>query len=423
MLEELFIVDKSSYLTGNVTISGSKNASLPVLAATILAEGAYEIDNVPDLLDVQNILYLLNDLGCSSKRIGHKVVIESNYSENYVASYELVRKMRASILVLAPLLAKRRRAKVSLPGGCAIGERPIDQHIKALKMMGANIDIKHGYIVAECKRLKGTDVFLDVSTVTGTENIIMAAVLAKGKTVIQNAAQEPEVIDLCGFLKKMGANISGEGSKIIEIIGVDSLSPTNYNITYDRIEAGTFICIVGAASGEIIIKKTPINYMKIVLEKLAETGISIDIIDSETIRVKSEKRLRAVDITTQPYPGFPTDLQAPFMGLMIASEGISVITEDIFENRFMHIAEFKRMGANIILRNRSAIIRPSRKLTGTDVNATDLRAGAGLVVAALQAEGQSRIHNIAYIDRGYEYFERKLQNIGVNIKRIRKEIK
>ena len=362
---------------------------------------------------------LLDELGLKSKQNKNHVLITNIGGNNITASYELVSKMRASILVLAPLLAKRGKAKVSLPGGCAIGERPIEQHIKALRMMGANIDIKHGYIIAECKTLKGAEIFFDVTTVTGTENIIMAAVLAKGKTVINNAAQEPEVIDLCNLLKKMGAHITGEGSRTLEIRGVEELRSTDYNIMNDRIEAGTFLSIIGATRGELTLENAPVNYMKTTIEKLMEAGIAIDIIRGDTIKAKSNGEIKSADITTQPYPGFPTDMQAPFMALMTKANGISVITEGIFENRFMHVAELKRMGADIVLKNQSAIVKGIKGLTGTDVSATDLRAGAGLVVAALLSNGESSIHKVEYIDRGYEDFEKKLKNIGINIYRTK----
>lgn len=417
---EKYIVTPGSDVKGKVKISGSKNASLPILASTILADGTYEFNNVPDLLDIKTMLMLLCELGLKCKQDKNNVLItNSGDNSNNTASYELVSRMRASILVLAPLLAKRGEAKVSLPGGCAIGERPIDQHIRALRMMGANIDIKHGYIVAECKTLKGAEIFFDVTTVTGTENIIMAAVLAKGKTVINNAAQEPEIIDLCNVLKKMGANITGEGTRTLEIIGVEGLTSTDYTIMNDRIEAGTFLTIVGASKGELIIENAPVNYMRTTIEKLMEAGIAMDIIRKDTIKAKTNGEIKSADITTQPYPGFPTDMQAPFMALMTKANGISVITEGIFENRFMHVAELKRMGADIVLKNRSAIVKGIEGLTGTDVSATDLRAGAGLVVAALQANGESRIHNIQHIDRGYEDFEKKLKNIGINIYRTK----
>jgi UDP-N-acetylglucosamine 1-carboxyvinyltransferase len=363
------------------------------------------------------MLLLLNELGLKCKQDKNNVIITNADCNKITASYELVSKMRASILVLAPLLAKRGEAKVSLPGGCAIGERPIDQHIKALRMMGANIDIKQGYIIAECKTLKGAEIFFDVTTVTGTENIIMAAVLAKGKTIINNAAQEPEVIDLCNFLKKMGAQITGEGSRTLEIKGTDELKSSDYNIMNDRIEAGTFLCILGATGGELTLENAPINYMKTTIEKLSEAGIEMEIMKGNIIKAKIDGEIKAADITTQPYPGFPTDMQAPFMALMTKANGISVITEGIFENRFMHVAELKRMGADIVLKNQSAIVKGIECLTGTDVSATDLRAGAGLVVAALLSKGESRIHNIEFIDRGYEDFERKLNGIEINIYR------
>jgi UDP-N-acetylglucosamine 1-carboxyvinyltransferase len=373
------------------------------------------------LLDIKTMLLLLEELGLKCQQDKNIVSITNQGNGGVTASYELVRRMRASILVLAPLISKRGEAKVSLPGGCAIGERPIDQHIKALRAMGANIDIKHGYVIAECKALKGTEIFFDVNTVTGTENVIMAAVLAKGKTIINNAAQEPEVIDLCNFLKKMGAQISGIGTKVLEINGVEELKSTDYSVMNDRIEAGTFLCILGASKGELIIENAPINYMKTTIEKLIEAGIVINVANGHTINAKVNGELNSADITTQPYPGFPTDMQAQFMALMTRAAGISVITEGIFENRFMHVAELKRMGADIVLKNQSAIVKGIKSLSGADVSATDLRAGAGLVIAALLSNGESRIHNIEYIDRGYEEFEKKLKAIGLDINRVKDE--
>ena len=367
------------------------------------------------------MLLLLEELGLKCQQDKNIVSIINQGNGGVTASYELVRRMRASILVLAPLISKRGEAKVSLPGGCAIGERPIDQHIKALRAMGANIDIKHGFVIAECKALKGTEIFFDVNTVTGTENVIMAAVLAKGKTIINNAAQEPEVIDLCNFLNKMGAQISGIGTKVLEINGVEELKSTDYSVMNDRIEAGTFLCILGASKGELIIENAPINYMKTTIEKLIEAGIVINVTNGHTINAKVNGELNSADITTQPYPGFPTDMQAQFMALMTRAAGISVITEGIFENRFMHVAELKRMGADIVLKNQSAIVKGIKSLSGADVSATDLRAGAGLVIAALLSNGESRIHNIEYIDRGYEEFEKKLKAIGLDINRVKDE--
>lgn len=417
---EKYIIRSGNRVSGVVHISGSKNASLPILASSILTEGNFQIGNVPDLLDVKTMLNLLQELGlkctfCKEKNI---VNIQNNDVSNIVAPYELVKQMRASILVLAPLLSKRGIAKVSLPGGCAIGERPIDQHIKAFKLMGAEIEIEHGFINAKCDHLRGADIFFDMNTVTGTENIIMAAVRADGRTVIYNAAQEPEVVDLCVFLKKMGAKISGEGTKTIVIDGVSRLNPVDYTVMGDRIETGTFLCIVSAAGGELLIKDAPVKHIGTIVEKMAETGLNIKVVNDSTLKVNSNcNGVKSADITTGPYPGFPTDMQAPFMALMIKADGISVITECIFENRFMHIAEFKRMGADVVLKNRAAIVKGVDKLTGCDVSASDLRAGAGLILAALLSEGESRIHNICYIDRGYENFEDKLRKIGVDIVR------
>jgi UDP-N-acetylglucosamine 1-carboxyvinyltransferase len=416
---EKYVIKPGVQLKGRVEISGSKNASLPILACTILAEGTYRFDNIPNLLDIRTMLKLLEELGMKCEQNNNIILINNDGIDKLIVSYELVKKMRASILVLAPLLAKKGKAKVSFPGGCAIGERPIDQHIKALRAMGANIDIQHGYIVADCKKLKGAEIFFDVNTVTGTENIIMAAVLAEGRTIINNAAQEPEVIDLCNFLKKMGAQISGIGTKTLVINGVNNLKSTDYSVIYDRIEAGTFLCILGACKGELIIENAPICFMKTSIEKLIEAGVVINIVNDYTLAAKVNCELKSADITTQPYPGFPTDMQAQFMALMTKAKGVSVITEGIFENRFMHVAELKRMGADIVLKNKSAIVKGIEDLSGTDVSATDLRAGAALVIAALQSNGESRVHNIEYIDRGYEEFEKKLNEVGVNIYRVK----
>jgi UDP-N-acetylglucosamine 1-carboxyvinyltransferase len=414
---EKLVINGGNKLFGEVRISGAKNSALPILSAVLLAEGEYLLKNVPQLRDISTMFKVLDSLGVTAKQIDNDVtVINTENPELFTADYELVRTMRASVLVLGPLLAKRGAAKVSLPGGCAIGERPVDLHIKALAQMGAEIEVEHGYINAQCKKLKGAEIVFDIVTVTGTENIMMAACLADGKTVIKNAAQEPEVVDLARFLKKMGAEIKGEGTKTIEITGVKSLNPANYTVMPDRIEAGTFLAAVAAAGGNITIKDSPVWAMNSVIEKFKEIGLDMDITDN-TIVARMEQKPKAVDITTLPYPGFPTDMQAQFMAVMALSEGLSVITENIFENRFMHVAELKRMGADIKLKDRSAIVKGGNKLTGAHVMASDLRASASLVVAALAADGESQVHRIYHLDRGYEKFDEKLKFLGADIKR------
>lgn len=415
---EKLVIEGGYRLSGEVEVSGSKNASLPIMAATILAEGDYFIDNVPNLRDVRTLSKLLNLLNIETVQQQNSLKIKNNGGNSYEAPYELVKTMRASILVLGPLLGRRGKARVSLPGGCAIGERPVDQHIKALKAMGAKIDIEHGYIVAECERLKGTDIYFDLVTVTGTENIMMAAACAEGETTIYNAAIEPEVVDLGNFLRKMGVKIEGLGTKTVKIYGKETLSPTNYRVMNDRIEAATLICAAAITGGDVKILGVPKNCLTTVIEKFLEIGVEIEDIDDETVRVLSKNKLKAADITTQVYPGFPTDLQAQFMALMTVAEGVSVVTENIFENRFMHVAELKRMGANIRLKDRSAIVTGVEKLSGAHVMASDLRASASLVLAGLIAEGETHIHRIYHLDRGYEKFDEKLNKLGAKIKRV-----
>lgn len=416
---EKLIVNGGNNLYGTVKISGAKNSALPILSAVLLAEGEYSLKNIPALRDISTMLSLLKSLGVTSKQIENDVtVINTEDLDLFTASYDLVKTMRASVLVLGPLLAKRGRAKVSLPGGCAIGERPVDLHIKALRQMGAEIEVRHGYIEAVCDQLSGTIINFDIVTVTGTENILMAATLAKGKTVIQNAAQEPEVVDLAKFLKKMGAKIKGEGTNTIEVVGVDKLHPADYVVMPDRIEAGTFLAAVASAGGEIEILNCPVWAMASVIEKFEEIGLDIKSYD-EKLLAKMVGRPKATDITTFPYPGFPTDMQAQFMAVMSISDGLSVITENIFENRFMHVSELKRMGADIKLKDRSAIIKGEKCLTGAHVMASDLRASACLVVAGLAAKGGTEVHRIYHLDRGYENFDEKLRNLSADIMRVK----
>ncbi len=419
---EKLVINGGKRLKGTTNISGAKNAALPILAATILAEGEYYIENVPLLKDINTMLELLFNFSITSKQVGNKVAILNTPDDNqYTTPYELVKTMRASILALGPLLAKKKKAKVSLPGGCAIGARPVDQHIKALTLMGAEIEINHGYIEAKCEQLLGAEINFDLVTVTGTENIMMAATLAKGKTILRNAACEPEVVDLANFLNKMGADIQGAGTRTIEINGVDELKSIEYSVMSDRIEAGTFACAAVITNGDVILENTPISSMTTIFDKLKETGAEINIIDDSTVNIKGNKEIRSVDITTFEYPGFPTDMQAQFMSMMCIASGVSVITENIFENRFMHVPELIRMGADIVLKDRSAIIRGVDSLTGADVMASDLRASASLVIAGLIAEGTTEVHRIYHLDRGYEEFEKKLTALGADITRVTDE--
>lgn len=416
---EKLIINGGKKLYGTVKISGAKNSALPILSAVLLAEGKYNLKNIPNLKDISTMLSLLETLGVTSKQIENDVtVINTEDLGLFTASYDLVKTMRASVLVLGPLLTKRKKAKVSLPGGCAIGERPVDLHIKALKQMGAEIEVRHGYIEAICDRLVGTTVNFDIVTVTGTENILMAATLAEGKTVIQNAAQEPEVVDLAKFLKLMGAKIKGEGTNTIEVIGVDRLHPADYTVMPDRIEAGTFLSAVSSAGGEIEILNCPVWAMASVIEKFEEIGLDIKSYNDKLI-AKMEKRPKSTDVTTLPYPGFPTDMQAQFMATMAIADGLSVITENIFENRFMHVSELKRMGADIKLKDRSAIIKGEKSLTGAPVMASDLRASACLVIAGLAAKGETVVQRIYHLDRGYEKFDEKLKNLSADILRVK----
>ncbi len=419
---EKLIIKGGNKLYGEVKISGAKNAALPILAATILANGSYKIDNVPYLRDVKTMNNLLGTLGIECSHKDNSVYINNTGNcGDCEASYELVKTMRASILVLGPLLAKYGKAKVALPGGCAIGERPVNYHIAALEKMGAKIEVTGGYINAICDRLKACEIVFDKVTVTGTENLLMAACLADGTTILQNAAREPEVKDLANFLRLMGANIEGEGTPTIKVKGVKELKSANYSVMPDRIEAGTFLCAVAGCGGKITINDCPISAMDAIIEKLKAVGLKINIIDEKTIVAESNGEIKAIDIETFPYPGFPTDMQSQFMAVMLKSDGVSVINESIFENRFMHVPEFKRMGADISLNDSNAIVKGCKNFSGAPVMASDLRASAGLVIAALMADNTSEIQRIYHLDRGYESFEIKLSALGANIRRVKGE--
>jgi len=404
-------------LKGEVVISGAKNAALPIIAAGLLCEGGHTIANVPHLADVSTLGKILQNMGITFERQGHDILLDSSGLTSPEAPYDLVRTMRASVLVLGPLLARMGKARVSLPGGCAIGARPINLHLMGLAKLGAAVDIEHGYVVAKAKRLHGAHVYFDTVTVTGTENILMAAVLAKGETMIENAAREPEVIDLASALMQMGAKIEGAGTDIIRIQGVESLTPMSYTVMPDRIETGTFVIAAAITGGTLTIKNCFPGHLDAVLSKVAEAGAEIKT-DDGTIRINGQRRIKPVDIKTLEYPGFPTDMQAQFMSLMALAEGTSVINETIFENRFTHVAELRRMGANIQTEGRSAIVKGVPKLSAAPVMATDLRASASLILAGLAAEGQTVVSRIYHLDRGYEHIEEKLSLLGADIKRV-----
>jgi len=406
-------------LSGEVPVSGAKNAALPILCASILTAGTLQVRNVPQLRDVTTTLALLRQMGVEVSR-DEKLGVELVAAEVHhrVAPYELVKTMRASILVLGPLLARFGEARVSLPGGCAIGSRPVDQHIKGLQALGAHIDIEHGYIRARAERLKGARIVMDLVTVTGTENLMMAATLAEGTTVIENAAREPEVADLAACLVAMGAQISGQGSDVVTVVGVPQLRGATYSVMPDRIEAGTFLVAAAATGGEIVLRGTRPGILDAVLTKLVEAGARVDN-GLDRLRLRAHGRLKATSVRTAPYPAFPTDMQAQFMALDAIAEGTAVITETVFENRFMHVHELRRLGANIEVEGNTAIVRGVQGLSGASVMATDLRASACLVVAGLMAEGETLVDRIYHLDRGYERIEEKLSQLGARIRRVR----
>jgi len=406
-------------LEGEIRISGAKNATLPILAGALLADGSVTVGNVPHLQDVTTTIELLGRMGVSvtvDERM--RIEVDPTTIREYFAPYELVKTMRASILVLGPLVARFGHADVSLPGGCAIGARPVNIHVAGLQAMGADIHIENGYIRARAKRLKGTRLVLETVTVTGTENLMMAATLAEGETMIENAAREPEVVDLANFLISMGARIEGAGTDTIQIQGVERLSGTSYEVLPDRIETGTYLVAGAITGGHIRLKHTRPEHLDAVVAKLQEAGARVEIGDSWIELDMRGRRPRAVDVRTAPYPAFPTDMQAQFAALNTVAEGVSTITETIFENRFMHMLEMRRMGAEIRLEGNTAIIRGVPKLTAAPVMATDLRASASLVLAGLVAEGATQVERIYHIDRGYECIEEKLQQLGAQIKRI-----
>jgi UDP-N-acetylglucosamine 1-carboxyvinyltransferase len=423
-----FLITGGRRLAGRVLISGAKNAALPALTAALLTKERVVLHNVPRVRDISTLRSLLEDLGVDSsvthEAHGNRVEIETRQLLNPVAPYELVKQMRASILVLGPLVARFGQARVSLPGGCAIGVRPVNLHLKGLEKLGATINFDHGYVDARANGLRGTEFYFDTVSVTGTENLMMAASLAEGVTVLENSAREPEVQDLANLLNKMGAQIEGAGTEKIRICGVSRLHGAEHSIIPDRIEAGTFLIAAAITGGELAVDRCNPEHLAAVLAKLDEVGVKVTHRDGDgpsegqTLTVRAPTELRALDVTTQEYQGFPTDMQAQYMALMTQAQGSSVITETIFENRFMHAQELARMGADITVNGRRAVVRGKTPLSGAKIQASDLRASASLVLAGLAAEGETLIDRVYHIDRGYERIEEKLNQVGANISRI-----
>jgi len=419
-----FRIKGGRVLKGKVAISGAKNSALPAMAASLLTAEPLRVHNIPkvrDLITMSKLLAFMH-VNVSTKEFpASDYVLQAKTLNDEVAPYELVKTMRASILTLGPLIARAGVARASLPGGCAIGARPIDLHLTALEKMGAEVATKNGYIEAKVPnhgRLKGAHIVFDKITVTGTENILMAATLADGETILENSAREPEVTDLVIMLRKMGAHITGDGTSVLKIKGVEKLHGTDHTVIPDRIETGTFLVAGAITNGDLTITKCAPEHQGAIIAKLAETGVTVEIVDATTLRASGTKKLIASDMTTEEYPGFATDMQAQYMALVTQAEGSSLITETIFENRFLHASEMLRMGANISIDNRRAVVRGPAKLTGTTVQASDLRASAGLVLAALVAQGETIIERVYHIDRGYEQIVEKLQDVGADIERL-----
>ena len=415
------IIKGGEPLNGEVTISGAKNAALPILCASLLAETPLQLSSIAALKDIGTTLKLLEIMGVKVDRNADKVSLDASEVTSFEATYEMVKTMRASILVLGPLLARFGSARISLPGGCAIGPRPVDLHIKGLQAMGAAIHITHGYIQASTlhlpnRRLQGVRYYMDLVTVTGTENLMMAATLAEGTTILENAAKEPEVVDLAECLNKMGAKIAGAGTDVITIEGVEKLNGTNHNVVCDRIEAGTYMVAAAMTGGEVTLKNVRADLLDAVIDKLREAGAEVTV-NGETITVKSDGKLKAVNVRTAPHPAFPTDMQAQFMAMNCIAEGVSTVTETIFENRFMHVQELQRLGADITVDGHTALVKGVSHLDGATVMATDLRASASLVLAGLVARDETVIERIYHLDRGYELLEEKLTALGAKVKR------
>ena len=420
-MEALRIYTEKPYcLQGEVTISGAKNAVLPAIAACLLTEDALELNNVPLVKDVQTMLTLIGELGasCALDEKHRTLTLQAKKIKSTEAPYKLVRAMRASILVLGPLLARSGQATVALPGGCAIGTRPVDLHISGLQKLGANLKIEHGYIIAEARRLKGTEIEFEKKTVTGTENLVMAACLARGETVLKNCALEPEVVNLCELLVKMGAKIDGIGEETLRITGSRDLGGAKHRVIPDRIETGTFMVASALTRGDLILKEVEPRHVEAITDKLIIAGSQVEQVSPNIIRVRGSEEIKPQDITTAPYPGFPTDMQAQFMVLMTQANGRSIITETIFDRRFAHANELLRLGASIEIEGDKAIIKGKTSLSGAEVMATDLRASACLVLAGLIATGQTTINDIEHLDRGYERIEEKLRQLGVRIERF-----
>jgi UDP-N-acetylglucosamine 1-carboxyvinyltransferase len=413
------IIEGGYSLSGEVNISGSKNSALPILISTILTDERCIIKNVPELKDIETAVSLLAYMNKKVIRKKNVVEIISDTKKNikYIAPYDLVKKMRASFLVAGPLLAKYGKAEVSLPGGCAIGVRPVDIHIEGFKKLGANVELRNGNVILSCKKLSGNNIILRYPSVGATENLIMASCLAKGKTIIKNSAREPEIVDLCNFLVSIGAKIVGAGTDSITIWGVDKLYGTEYTVIPDRIETGTYLIAGAITSGNIRIRNCIPKHLTSVITKLKRAGLKV-ICDTNSITLIGKKKIKPIDIVTEPYPGFPTDLQAQWMILMCIANGRSIIKESVFENRFMHVAELQRLGAKLHISDDTVIVEGNSKLIGAPVMVSDLRAGAALVLAGLVAKGKTIIHRVYHLDRGYENLEQKLRNLGAKIYRI-----
>jgi UDP-N-acetylglucosamine 1-carboxyvinyltransferase len=412
------LVEGGAALKGSVTISGSKNAALPILISSLLTDGRCTYRNVPDLMDIRSTILLLSHVGADCSADGGTVSIDASGLANHEAPYDLVRRMRASILVLGPLVARLKKARVSLPGGCAIGARPINLHLKGLDRMGADITLEHGYVDVQTTGLRGEEIFFDIPTVGGTENLMMAAVLADGTTTLRNAAREPEIVALAQALRLMGADIEGEGSSVITINGVDRLSPVELSIIPDRIEAGTFMVAAALTGGEVTIENCDPAHMKASILKLKQAGARVTAGENR-LQVTGSDRIAAVDIKTLPYPGFPTDMQAQFMVLMSIAEGHSRISETVFESRFIHVSELIRMGADITISGDTAMVKGVPRLSGAPVMATDLRASASLILAGLVARGTTEVNRVYHLDRGYEAIEEKFARLGARIRRVK----
>ncbi len=405
-------------LSGEVQVSGAKNAALPILAASLLVDGWNTFYNVPELQDINTIGLLLEHLGAKVEKDGHTIKIDASGLCETEAPYDLVRRMRASVLVLGPLTARLKKARVSLPGGCAIGARPIDQHLRGLEMLGATVELSHGYVEVQAEKLRGADIYLDTPTVTGTENLMMAACLAEGVTILRNVAREPEIVALADLLNRMGGKVEGAGSPVLTITGVEALNPVEFTIIPDRIEAGTFMVAAALTEGDVLVKDAVPAHLQALISKLRLAGATVTE-EGNGIRVQGKRPICSVDVKTLPHPGFPTDMQAQFMVLMTTAKGLSVIAETIFENRFIHVSELVRMGANISISQNSAVIRGVKHLSAAPVMATDLRASASLILAGLIAQGSTEIHRVYHIDRGYESIEQKFSQLGAAVRRVK----